>query len=95
MLLAIYASDRNARLLRNRIRKRRQGRKRDMPTELMKDFIDKVCSITLLNELSGSITGRIATVEGNWIKVEEKNRVRLINGDMIRDIAILPEKYQK
>ena len=65
-----------------------------MPTELMKDFIDKVCSITLLNELSGS-TGRIAAVEGNWIKVEEKNRVRLINGDMIRDIAILPEKYQK
>ncbi len=65
-----------------------------MPTELMKDFIDKVCSITLLNELSG-ITGRIAAVEGNWIKVEEKNRVRLINGDMIRDIAILPEKYQK
>ena len=66
-----------------------------MPTELMKDFIDKVCSITLLNELSGSITGRIAAVEGNWIKVEEKTRVRLINGDMIRDIAILPEKYQK
>lgn len=66
-----------------------------MPTELMKDFIDKVSSITLLNELSGSITGRIAAVEGNWIKVEEKNRVRLINGDMIRDIAILPEKYQK
>ena len=66
-----------------------------MPTELMKDFIDKVCSITLLNELSGSITGRIAAVEGNWIKVEEKNRVRLINGDMVRDIAILPEKYQK
>lgn len=65
-----------------------------MPTELMKDFIDKVCSITLLNELSG-ITGRIAAVEGNWIKVEEKSRVRLINGDMIRDIAILPEKYQK
>lgn len=65
-----------------------------MPIELMKDFIDKVCSITLLNELSG-ITGRIAAVEGNWIKVEEKNRVRLINGDMIRDIAILPEKYQK
>lgn len=65
-----------------------------MPTELMKDFIDKVCSITLLNELSG-ITGRIAAVEGNWIKVKEKNRVRLINGDMIRDIAILPEKYQK
>ena len=66
-----------------------------MPTELMKDFIDKVCSITLLNELSGSITGRIAAVAGNWIKVEEKNRVRLINGDMIRDITILPEKYQK
>ena len=65
-----------------------------MPTELMKEFLGKVCAITLFNELSG-VTGRIAAVEDNWVKVEEKNRVHLVNGDMIRDIAILPEKYQK
>ena len=65
-----------------------------MPTELMKDFIGKVCSISLFNEISGFV-GRIVAMENNWIKVEEKNTIRLINGDMIRDIKIMPEKYQK
>lgn len=65
-----------------------------MPTELMKEFIGKVCSITLFNESFG-ITGKIVSVEGNWIKVLEKNSSRLVNGDMIRDIKIMPEKFQK
>ncbi len=65
-----------------------------MPTELMKDFIGKVCAITLFNE-SFEITGKIISVEGNWIKISEKNTSRLVNGDMIRDIKIMPEKYQK
>lgn len=65
-----------------------------MPTELMKEFIGKVCTIILFNDSFG-MTGKIVTMEGNWIKVEEKNKVRLINGDMIRDITIAPEKYQK
>ena len=29
------------------------------------------------------------------LKVEEKNGNRMINGDMIRDIKLMPEKYQK
>ena len=65
-----------------------------MPQELMKEFIGKVCTIVLFNESFG-VQGKIVAVEENWIKVEEKNRVRLINGDMIRDISIAPEKYQK
>ena len=65
-----------------------------MPTELMKDLIGKVCSITLFNESFG-ITGKIISIEGNWIKVSEKDTSRLVNGDMIRDIKIMPEKYQK
>ena len=94
ILLLFSAQARNDRQIRNRILRRKQGRNRKMPTELMKEFLGKVCAITLFNELSG-VTGRIAAVEDNWVKVEEKNRVRLVNGDMIRDIAILPEKYQK
>jgi len=65
-----------------------------MPTEFMKEFIGKVCGITLFNESFG-VTGKILAVEGNWIKVEEKSGLRIINGDMIRDIKIMPEKYQK
>lgn len=58
-----------------------------MPTELMKEFIGKQCVITLFNEMGG-VQGTILAVEENWIKVDEKKRVRIINGDMIRDIAI-------
>lgn len=65
-----------------------------MPTELIKEFIGKVCSISLFNEMT-AFMGKIVAMENNWIKVEEKNTVRLINGDMIRDIKIMPEKYQK
>lgn len=65
-----------------------------MPKELMKEFIGKVCMITLFNETFG-VQGRIVALENNWVKVEEKNKIRLINGDMIRDITIAPDKYQK
>ena len=63
-----------------------------MPTELMKDFIGKVCAITLFNESFG-ITGKIISVEENWIKVSEKDTSRLVNGDMIRDIKIKITSY--
>lgn len=64
-----------------------------MPTELIKEFIGKVCSIAIMGDFGS--TGKIIAVEGNWIKVQENKKVRLINGDLIKDISILPEKYQK
>lgn len=76
------------------MKRKKKGETRKMPTELMKEFIGKVCAITLFNESFG-ITGKITTVEGNWIKVEEKDTSRLVNGDMIRDIKIMPAIYQK
>ena len=74
-------------------RKKKRGKSK-MPQELMKEFIGKVCSITLFNESFG-VQGKIVTLEDNWIKVEEKNRIRIINGDMIRDISIVSEKPRK
>lgn len=65
-----------------------------MPQEMIKEFIGKVCAISLFNEVSG-IMGKIISVEDNWILVEEKGVNRMVNGDMIRDIKIMPEKYQK
>lgn len=58
-----------------------------MPTEMLKEFLDKDCTITLFNDIGG-VQGKIVAIEENWIKVEEKKRTRIINGDMIRDIAI-------
>ncbi len=65
-----------------------------LPTELMKEFIGKVCEITMFNTSFG-VLGRIEAVEENWIKVNEKGKIRLINGDMIINIKIAPDKYQK
>lgn len=65
-----------------------------LPKDLMKEFVGKVCGIALFNDSFG-ITGKIVKIEDNWIKVEEKNGIRIINGDMIRDIKIMPDKYQK
>lgn len=58
-----------------------------MPIEMLKEFLDKDCTITLFNEIV-AIQGRIIAIEENWIKFEEKKKIRIINGDMIRDIAI-------
>lgn len=56
-----------------------------MPTELIKDFIGKKCVITVFNDFS--VKGKIIAMEGNWIKLETKNDVRIINGDMISSIV--------
>lgn len=73
------------------INRKKKGRKRKMPQELMKELKGKVCTIILFNESFG-VQGKIVAIEDNWIKVEEKNRTRFINGDMIRDISVMPEK---
>lgn len=65
-----------------------------MPAELMKEFIGKVCSISIFGESFGA-TVKVIAIENNWIKVAYKNEIRLINGDMIKEIMIMPEKYQK
>lgn len=62
-----------------------------MPQKMSKEFLNKMCTITLFNA-SFAVKGRVVEIEENWIKVEEKNNIRIINGDMIMDIKILPEK---
>ena len=76
------------------MKRKKKGRKIKMPQEMIKEFMNKVCTISLFNESIG-VQGKIVAVEDNWIKVEEKNGSRMINGDMIRDIKLMPEKYQK
>ena len=59
-----------------------------MPTELIKDFIGKECKITLVNE-QFEVIGKIIEVESYWIKIEEQDSMRLVNGAMVRDIKII------
>ena len=58
---------------------------------MIKEFIGKECVISLFNDISGC-QGVLLAIEENWLKVEEKKRIRIINGDMICGISIAKEK---
>ena len=59
-----------------------------MTTELIKDFIDKECKITLVNE-QFEVIGKVIGIESYWIKIQEKDSMRIVNGAMVRDIKII------
>lgn len=59
-----------------------------MPTELIKDFIDKECKITFINE-QFEVIGKVIGTEAYWIKIQEKDSMRIVNGAMVRDIKII------
>ena len=74
-------------IIRKNQRSRKKGVKRKMPVSMLNDCIGKEVIICVEGELSG-FRATIVSVEENWIKVEEKNNIRLINGDMITQISI-------
>lgn len=57
-----------------------------MPAELLKEFIDKSCTITLMGNKHLLYTGKVVAIEGYWIKIKEDECIRVINGAMIQDI---------
>lgn len=66
-----------------------------MPTELLKEYIGKECIVITLEPSGFETQGTLVAVEGNWVKVQRKKNLRIINGDMITEIIIVPEKEQK
>ena len=61
-----------------------------MPTELIKSFIDKKCTISLVNDTI-QIIGIIKAVETYWILIQEEDSSRLVNGAFVRDIKIIAD----
>ena len=57
-----------------------------MPVELLNEFIDRNCTITLIGDEHIQLTGIVIAMEGYWIKIKEDESIRVINGAMIQDI---------
>lgn len=57
-----------------------------MPVELLNEFIEKNCTITLMGDGHLQFTGVVISIEGYWIKIKEDECIRVINGAMIQDI---------
>lgn len=64
-----------------------------MPTEFLKEFIGQVCEISLFDG-SGAVAMLVA-VEGNWLKIEDNGKPKLVNGELVRYISPMSEKYQE
>jgi hypothetical protein len=75
------------------ITSKRRRKNRMLPKELIQDFIDKVCYISVFD---GSFTSmvRLVAFEENWIKVKGPDGIGLINCDMLKEIKLAPEKHQ-
>jgi hypothetical protein len=81
---------RRHRIIRKNKRLHKKGIKRIMPAEMLNECIGKEVTICVEGELAG-FRATVLSIEENWIKVEEKNNIRMINGDMITQIYI-PKK---
>ena len=59
-----------------------------MPTEVVKECIGKKCVISLMTG-TGEFTGVVKEIEAYWLKIQEEDSIRIINGVAVRDIKIL------
>lgn len=62
-----------------------------MSNELIRSLIGKTCQITTgsLGEAFDKVT--VLDVQENWMRVERKSKVRLINADYVTSVKILDE----
>lgn len=65
-----------------------------MKNQILNDIVDKVCSIYLQSFCGNSYTGKIVEIDSNWLKVQIKDTITIINLNSITSIEVLPEKYQ-
>ena len=87
----MFQQKRRHRMIRKNKRLKKRGIKRVMPIDMLKECIGKEVIVCVEGELSG-FKATVLDIEENWIKVEEKNNVRFINGDMITQIYIPKNK---
>ena len=75
----------------DRILRKKRGRKTKMTIDRISELVGKDVVVTCFNE-SFARQCTIIAVEENWIKVEDKKKISIINADMIRDITIIKPK---
>lgn len=74
-----------------RLNKKKRGHI-EMTNELIKSFIGKFCNIYTGSFGTSYQKVTIVDVVDNWIKVDNKGKIDLLNTDYIQNIKILTEK---
>lgn len=95
LFLIVFSQSRDRKKIMLDILRRRKERGpggMPMPMEFLKEFIGQVCQIILFDG-TGAVAMLVAA-EGNWLKIEDNGKPELLNGDLVRSISAMPEKYQ-
>jgi len=77
---------------------RRKNKKKGgvkMSAELIKNYIGRDCNITLGSMGTSFSKVKIVEIIENWMKVEGKGKVDLVNIEFVQSIKILPNKNQQ
>lgn len=85
VLLIVSQQRGAARVIIARLRKKR--RSVAMTNELVEKYIGRNCHITT-GAMGVSVTGRIVSVNENWIEVETKKGMEIMNLDYIQNIRV-------
>jgi len=93
LFIAIFASvseQKRRTMFMRRKNKKKGGTK--MSAELIKNYIGRECSITVGGLGTSFSKVKIVEIIDNWMKVEGKGKVDLVNIEFIQSIRILPHK---
>lgn len=58
----------------------------DMDGSMLGQYMGKECTISLFNEV-GAIKGKLMDADIQWVKVDTKKGIQLINRNMVRNIT--------
>ncbi len=61
-----------------------------MSAEFLKEYIGTEVQVTMDGDL-GYYKGILVSVEDNWLKLDTKKRVEILNGDMVKQVSIRKE----
>ena len=90
-LILLFVLPARYKFIYDKILRKKRGRKIKMTIDMITELIGKDVIITCFNE-SFARQCTVLAVEENWIKVEDKKKISIINADMIRDITINKSK---
>ncbi len=86
LFLIIIPQQTSVRNMARLIINRKKGRSA-MTNELVKKYIGKYCYVTTGN-MGVSAKGKIVEVNENWVEVETKSGIEIINLDFIQNIKV-------
>jgi hypothetical protein len=84
ILLLIILPEQRRRMTLALKKQRKRGIK--MNNELIKTYIERVCTVS--SGFGSAVKGKIVRVQENWIEIETKGGIQLVNAEFVTQISV-------